>query len=186
MRSINNEETNVMKRIIKFELKILLLAIAAVSLCTGILFAQATKGSYTTTADVPLRSGPGSNYEALTTLPKGIQINVVGKEGYWLKVESKHGGKPGYIDEQFAARDGATNAAPAKTPATTIAGPYRTLRDIDLRQGPGTKYPTVAKVPADVKVNVVRAEGDWLRVESKKGGKPGYLDKRDVERWQDR
>jgi hypothetical protein len=28
-----------------------------------------------------------------------------------------------------------------------------------------------------LKVNVVRAEGDWLRVESKKGGKPGYLEK---------
>ena len=175
-----------MKRIIEFKLKIFLLAIVAVSLFGGILYAQATKGSYTTTADVPLRSGPGSNYDAITTLPKGIQINVVGKEGYWLKVESKHGGKPGYIDEQFAARNGATKTAPAKTAAGSVAGPYRTLREIDLRQGPGTKYPTVAKVPSDVKVNVVRAEGDWLRVESKKGGKPGYVDKRDVERWQDR
>jgi hypothetical protein len=43
----------------------------------------------------------------------------------------------------------------------------------------------VARIPADIKVNVVRAEGDWLRVESKKGGKPGYVDKRDVERWRD-
>jgi len=29
---------------------------------------------------------------------------------------------------------------------------------------------------------VVRAEGDWLKVESKRGGKPGYIEKRDVER----
>jgi D-alanyl-D-alanine carboxypeptidase len=175
-----------MQRTVKFELKIFLLAVAAVSLCTGILFAQAAKGTYITTADVPLRSGPGSNYQAITTLPKGIQIDVVGKEGYWLKVESKHGGKPGYIDEQFAARDAATNSAPSKAPAASVAGPYRTLREINLRQGPGTKYPTVARIPADIKVNVVRAEGDWLRVESKKGAKPGYVDNRDVEHWRDR
>ena len=173
-----------MKQTIRIKLKLFLLAIAAFSLFTGILYAQATKGSYTTTADVPLRSGPGSNYEAITTLPKGIQINVVGKEGYWLKVESKHGGKPGYIDEQFAARDAGSKSAPAKTAASSVAGPYRTLREVELRQGPGTKYPTVTRIPADIKVNVVRAEGDWLRVESKKGGKPGYVDKRDVERWQ--
>jgi len=174
-----------MKRTIKVELKIFLLAIAAVSLSAGIVFAQAAKGSYTTTADVPLRSGPGSNYAAITTLPKGIQINVVGKEGYWLKVESKHGGKPGYIDEQFAARDTGSKSAPAKATGNSVAGPYRTLRAVELRQGPGTKFSTVAKIPADIKVNVVRAEGDWLRVESKKGGKPGYVDKRDVERWRD-
>jgi uncharacterized protein YraI len=165
---------------------IFLLAIVAVSALSSALYAQATKGSYTTTADVPLRSGPGANHEVITTLPKGIQINVVGKEGYWLKVESKHGGKPGYIDEQFAKPNAPVKTAQVKAPATSVAGPYRTLREIELRQGPGTKHPTVAKIPADITVNVVRAEGDWLRVESKKGGKPGYVEKRDVERLRDR
>jgi hypothetical protein len=41
----------------------------------------------------------------------------------------------------------------------------------------------MAKLPAGIKVNVVRAEGDWLRIESKRGNKPGYLEKRSVERW---
>ena len=175
-----------MKQTIRIRLRTALLAIVAATLFIGAVYAQTTKSSYTTTADVPLRSGPGSNYEVITTLPKGIQINVVGKEGYWLKVESKHGGKPGYIDEQFATRDVTTKTTQTKSPTTSVAGPYRTQREIDLRQGPGTKYPAVAKIPADIKVNVVRAEGDWLRVESKQGAKPGYVDKRDVERWRDR
>src|SRR4030095_7711981 len=59
--------------------------------------AQAARGSYTTTADVSLRSGPGMKYPVVTTLPKGTNINVVGREGYWLKVESKHGGQPGFM-----------------------------------------------------------------------------------------
>lgn len=175
-----------MMRTVKIQLKIFSLAIMAVSLFSGIVYAQTTKGTYTTTADVPLRKGPGNFHEVTTTLPKGININVVGKEGYWLKVESKHGGKPGYIDEQFAKP--ATPQQTAQTTGSTnpIAGPYRTLRELDLREGPGTKYPTVARLPADIKVNVVRAEGDWLRVESKRGSKPGYLEKREVERWRDR
>lgn len=175
-----------MRQILASRWKVFLSVVLAVSALGGALYAQATKGSYTTTADVPLRSGPGSNHDVITTLPKGIQINVVGKQGYWLKVESKHGGKPGYIDEQFATRDATTKPAQAKASPTWVAGPYRTLREIDLRQGPGTKYPTVTKIPADIKVNVTRVEGDWLRVESKKGGKPGYLEKRDVERLRDR
>jgi len=151
--------------------------------------AQQIKGPYETTGEVPLREGPGNFHKIVTTLPKGIQINVVGKEGYWLKVESKHGGKPGYVDEQFArpATAATTAAAPAaQSPFTAVAGPYRTLREIDLRETPNAKSRVVTRLPADIKVNVIRSEGIWLRVESKKGGKPGYVDKRDVERWKDR
>jgi len=175
-----------MRHVFVMQLRIFFSAIVAVGLLSAWSYAQTTKGAFTTTADVPLRSGPGNFHEVITTLPKGININVVGKEGFWLKVESKHGGKPGYIDEQFAKPSTAAQTAQTMASTSPIAGPYRTLKELDLREGPGTKYPTVAKIPADIKVNIVRAEGDWLRVESKKGGKPGYLDKRDVERWRDR
>jgi len=141
----------------------------------------AISGTYITTADVSLRSGPGVSYPVLTTLPRGIKIKVVGREDYWLKVESKHGDAPGYIDEQFAAPEGSTKTSTTTPPPPT--GAYRTLVDVELRQGPGASYPVVARLPSGIKVNVVRAEGDWLRVESKHGGKPGYLEGRFVERW---
>jgi D-alanyl-D-alanine carboxypeptidase len=152
----------------------------------GAVFAQTNRSSYTTTADVPLRSGPGANYSVIATLPKGIRVNVVGKEGYWLKVESKHGAQPGYIDEQFATSDAAPKNRRTKASAASVAGRYRTLKEISLRQGPGAKYPMVARIPADIIVHVTGAEGEWLRVESNRGGKPGYVEKRDVEPWTER
>ncbi len=166
-------------------LTILSLALSG-TVAANLAHAQPTK-SYQTTADVPLREGPGNFHKVITTLPKGININVVGKEGNWLKVESKHGGKPGYIDDQFA-RPGTAAATPAaqSAPAAYVAGPYRTLREQDLRETPSANARVVTRLPADIKVHVVRAEGDWLRVESKRGGKPGYIEKRDVERWRDR
>lgn len=153
-------------------------ASALIALSLG---AAALSGTYITTADVSLRSGPGMNYPVVTTLPKGIKINVVGRQGYWLKVESKHGDAPGYIDEQFAAPGGSPENNAAQRPQ--LRGAYRTLVDVDLRQGPGAKYPVVARLPSGIRVNVVRADGDWLFVESKHGGKPGYLERRFVERW---
>jgi len=145
------------------------------------LDASAISGTYIATANVSLRSGPGVSYPVLTTLPKGTKINVVGRQGYWLKVESKPGDALGYIDEQFAAPEGiAENSITNKPPPK---GVYRTLVDVDLRQGPGASYPIVARLPSGIKVHVVRTEGDWLRVESKHGGKPGYLEKKFVERW---
>jgi uncharacterized protein YraI len=148
-----------------------------------VALAQATKGSYLTTADVNLRSGPGTKYDVLTTIPKGVKVNVVGQEGGWLKVESTQGNKPGYISEKYARPLETQQVAQAKTATPSVAGAYRTLRDVELRDGPDAKSKVVATLPAGIKINVVRAEGDWLRVESKKGGKPGYVEARTVERW---
>jgi uncharacterized protein YraI len=169
------QHTNVSRR------SIVLVFLLMFELYASLVLAQSTKGTYSTTADVPLRSGPGMNYEVITTLPKGITVNVVAREGYWLKVESMHGGKAGYIDEQFAQPASAVQSTSPKGPTPSVAGPYRTLSDIELRAGPGMNYPVVANLPSGIKVNVVRAEGDWLRIESKKGAKPGYLEKRSVE-----
>lgn len=171
------------KKILSFTAFFIIL-LSGLIFSSAIIDAQTTRGTYTTTADVPLRAGPGTNHPVITTLPKGIKINVVGKEGYWLKVESKHGDKPGYIEERFARLETtAKKTAPKPATPTSVAGAYRTVKDVDLREGPGTKYKVVTKLPAGLKVNVVRAQGDWLRVESKKGGEPGYLEKKSVERW---
>jgi uncharacterized protein YgiM (DUF1202 family) len=143
-------------------------------------------GSYITTTDVHVRKGPGTKFEVVATIPKGVKVAVVGREDHWLRIESKHGNKPGYIDEQYARPLTAQQAPQNKTVVASVTGPYKTIREIDLREGPGSKYKTLTKLPAGIKINVVGAEGEWLRVESKHGGKPGYVDKRDVERWTQR
>jgi uncharacterized protein YgiM (DUF1202 family) len=146
------------------------------------VLAQTTRGTYVTTADVNLRKGPGTNYEIVTTIPKDVSVNVVAKEGRWLRVESKHGGQPGYIDEQYARPVGA-QPAQSKTSSFSSAGTYRTLREADLREGPSATSKLITKLPANIKINVVRSEGNWLRVESKHGDRPGYVERQSVEPW---
>ncbi len=53
-------------------------------------------------ADTQVRRGPGSHYEAVANVSKGIKINVVGMEEGWLKVKSKHGKPAGYVDSNYA------------------------------------------------------------------------------------
>jgi uncharacterized protein YgiM (DUF1202 family) len=149
----------------------------------GAAGAQTVQGTYVTTADVNLRKGPGTKYEVVTTIPKNVKISVVGKEGYWLKVESKHGGKPGYIDEHYATPVSGEQSARTKTSPLASAGPYRTLRETDLREGPALTSKVITKLPANIKIYVVRSEGEWLRVESKHGGRPGYVEKQSAEPW---
>ena len=130
---------------------------------------------YVTTADAQLRKGPGGKYDVIQTIPKETKIYVVGKEGAWLKVQSKYGRQTGYIEDQYA-RPIATPITKSKTPAGP--GAYVTTGEVVLREGPGTKYKVLRKIPRDTKINVLRIDGNWLRVESKSGNPSGYIDKR--------
>ena len=60
------------------------------------------EGKYETVADTQVRSGPGLHYPVVANIPKGTKLNVVEEEKGWLKVESKRGNKPGYVDASLA------------------------------------------------------------------------------------
>jgi uncharacterized protein YraI len=71
-----------MRRIMLSRRSAVLVFLLVFGLSEGKILAQVVRGSYTTTADVALRSGPGMKSPVVTTLPKEIAINVVGREGY--------------------------------------------------------------------------------------------------------
>jgi uncharacterized protein YraI len=132
-----------------------------------------SQGIYTTTATVNVRKGPGTNYQTVAKIPKGTSVQVVGKQGPWLKVQSKHGNPPGYIDERFAL----PRKEKAAPPQASSPGMYTTTATVNVRRGPGTSHAIVAKIPKNSKVQVVGAEGDWLKVQSKHGNPAGYIQK---------
>lgn len=135
---------------------------------------------YETTADVKVRSGPGNQYKAVADIKAGTKVNAAATDGEWLKIVSKVGNPPGYIPERYAK--------PTGTPITKKsffgAGSYTATADTPVREGPGSHYKAVAKITKGMKVQVVDAEGGWLKVQSKHGNPPGYIEKRFAERQQ--
>jgi uncharacterized protein YgiM (DUF1202 family) len=136
---------------------------------------------YITTGDVKVRSGPGTQHKTVAEVKKGTRVNVAGREGKWLRIISKQGNPPGYIDERFAQPTGEQPKA-----APGVQGSYTTTADTYVRKGPGLEYGIITKIPEGTKVHVVGGESGWLKVESKYGKPPGYIDKSYVERLPDR
>jgi uncharacterized protein YgiM (DUF1202 family) len=133
---------------------------------------------YTTTDDVKVRNGPGTRYKIIAEIKSGTKVNVAGRESGWLRVVSKKGNPPGYIDERFA-KPATGSSAQATAPAQ---GTYLTIADAYVRESPGLHYKAVAKIEKGKEVNVVGEEGDWLKVQSLHGRPPGYIEKRYAER----
>ncbi len=134
-----------------------------------------------------LRSGPGTEFEVVETVPAGTSVTVVGRNpaGDWLQLEDGNWifaalvdnvpedlpvVEPGAPEETASPTPVATAEAiptpeaetaptPADTPATRV--------ESNLRSGPGLDFPVVRVVPADTPLTLVgrNEEGDWLQLE---------------------
>jgi len=165
------------RRIFSLVAATLLLASAAVSKPEAAAAAEQT-WPYVTTDNVKVRSGPGTQYRVVAEIKSGTKVNVAASDRGWLKVISKRGNPPGYIPEQSAQATG----EPIKKKSFFAAGSYIATADTPVREGPGLHYKTVAKITKGMKVQVVDAEGNWLKVQSKHGNPPGYIEKRVAQR----
>ena len=128
---------------------------------------------YITTENTQVKAGPGPQFRTLAQIPQNAKVQVVGRDGDWVLIVSKKGNAPGFIE--LASVKPSSGEEP-ESPAPKVEGQFETLTGTHVRSGPGLNYPVVADIGKGTKINVVGEENGWLKVESKRGNKPGYVD----------
>ena len=109
-----------------------------------------------TTANLNMRTGPGTSYGVVTVIPKGAQVSVSGYSGDWAQVS--YGGKNGYAHGSYL-----------KNPAAVVR---YTTGNLNMRSGPGTSYSVILVIPKGAEVAVLDSSSTWYKVSY--GGKTGY------------
>lgn len=97
---------------------------------------------------VNMRSGPGTRYQVNWQLEKGYPLQVIARKGTWLKVRDFEN------DQGWIAR-----AVVGTTPHYIVKVPVA-----NMRKGPGTRYPIVAKA---VRYDLLRTKErrvGWVKV----------------------
>lgn len=131
---------------------------------------------YVTVENTKLRSGPGPQFRGIADIPANAKIHVVGRDGDWALLISKKGNAPGFVElAAIKPGEGETDKPEFGEPRR-VEGRYETVSDTQVRNGPGLHYPTLADIAQGTKLNVVEEEKGWLKVESRRGNKPGYVD----------
>jgi uncharacterized protein YgiM (DUF1202 family) len=128
---------------------------------------------YITTENTHVKAGPGPQFRTIAQIPQNRKVQVVGRDGDWVLIVSKKGNAPGFIE--LASVKPSSGEEP-ESPAPKVEGQFETLTGTQVRSGPGLHYPVVADIGKGTKINVVGEENGWLKVESKRGNKPGYVD----------
>jgi N-acetylmuramoyl-L-alanine amidase len=129
--------------------------------------------SYTTVENTRVRTGPGTEFRSIAEIGANSKVNVVGRDGDWVLIVSKKGNAPGFIE---LAAVKAVDASAKQTLNPHAEGKYEAAAEVNVRSGPGLHYPVLAKISKGTKLNVVEEENGWLKVESKRGNEPGYVE----------
>ena len=109
-----------------------------------------------TTADLNLRSGPGTQYSVIAVMPKGTSVTVLSISGSWAKVI--YGSKEGYAHTAYMTQ------VNTQTMVTTA--------NLNMRTGPSTSYSIIRVIPNGAEVKVLSTSNGWARVVY--GGSEGY------------
>ena len=128
---------------------------------------------YVTIENTKLRTGPGAQFRTISEIRRDAKVQVVGRDGDWALIVSKKGNPPGYIE---MASIEPSSSGGKELSASPIDRKYESLVDTRVHSGPGLHYPVVAEIKKGTKINVVDEEKGWLKIESKRGNKPGYVE----------
>ncbi|MGL4774115.1 MAG: SH3 domain-containing protein [Clostridium sp.] len=124
-----------------------------------------------------VRSGAGTNYSVIASLPKNKKVEIVGESGDWYKI--KFDGKEGYASKQYIKVDSGSNESkpepPKPQPEPSKTGTVNVSTSLNVRSGAGTNYSIVASLSKGKKVEIIGESGDWYKI--KFDGKEGYASK---------
>ncbi len=99
-------------------------------------------------ATVNLRSAPGMQANVLWQINRGYPLQVLGREGTWLKVQDFEG------DEGWVAQ-----SVTATTPHHVVK-----VKAANLRAGPGAEHPVVEKAVYGQVLRTALRQAEWVQV----------------------
>ncbi|TCN24135.1 SH3 domain-containing protein [Mesobacillus foraminis] len=127
---------------------------------------EAAEVTYTVNAtNLNVRSGAGTNYSKIGSLPNGSKIQVIQKlNNGWYKISYK--GRTGYVSGTYVKTSGSSSAS---------ASIYTVTADIlNVRSGAGTNYARIGQLKQGTILKGIQKAGNgWYRISFQ--GKTGYV-----------
>ncbi len=125
-----------------------------------------------TTVNLNMRSGAGTGYSILLTIPKGTSLKIESISGTWAKVS--YSGRTGYVSTAYLVSSSAPAPAPAPVPEVPTAEDWRsTTANLNMRSGAGTGYSILTTIPKGTSLRIESLSGTWAKVSY--SGRTGYV-----------
>lgn len=127
-----------------------------------------------------LRSGPGTGYGKVGQALRGMRLEVLQRQGDWVKVKTPSG-QVAWVAGWLVTAPGATPPpiAPPQAPSfEDLSGQLATASpksgSLNVRSGPGTTFAVMGQVQASRAYPALGKQGDWIKV-TLPDGRAGWI-----------
>ncbi|MDQ0177154.1 N-acetylmuramoyl-L-alanine amidase [Bacillus chungangensis] len=137
--------------------------------------------SYVNATSLNVRSGPGTNYQAIGSLKQNAKVTVHEISNGWAYISA--GSLKGYVSAKYlqqeeVPKEPETPVTPPKEPETppAVQEPvvrYVNVDSLNVRSGPGVNYGVIGALTYNTKVTVNETTGDWSSITA--GNLKGYV-----------
>lgn len=119
-----------------------------------------------------VRGGPGTEYDQLGTLPSGTALSVLARAGEWFKAQQADGTIVWVTAELLAVDQTAAALLPNATDIPALPPPRIGVvaeEGLNLRDGPGTDYIGMTRLPRGLQLDLIARYNDWVQVQTADG-----------------
>lgn len=128
-----------------------------------------------------LRSGPGTSYAAAGQVLRGMRLEVLQRQGDWIKVRTP-AGKEAWVAGWLVTAPGTATppaAPPPQAPAfEDLSGQLATAAPksgvLNVRSGPGTSFAVMGQVQASRSYPALGKQSDWIKI-ALPDGREGWI-----------
>lgn len=134
--------------------------------------AEADLGTATLNTDgasLNLRSGPGTDYSSLISIPGSATLNITGIDNGWYK--TSYNDFEGYVSSDYVTLSDSAGSDPSPSPSIGILNTDGA--SLNLRSGPGTDYSSLISIPANAVLTLTGLEDGWYKTSY--SGFEGYV-----------
>ena len=131
-----------------------------------------------------IRSGPGTEYAWLGSVPRDGQVRVIGESGSWYQITTLDGAVTGYMSKNFLTIISSGNgynydntSVPISSNISATIGYVVGTAALNVRSGPGTQYSMIGSLPMGERVYITAESGAWYLISSSDLSLKGYVSK---------
>ena len=119
-------------------------------------------GTVTASSSLNIRSGAGTNYSIIGSLPSKASVQILETLSGWYKI--KYSNLTGYVSSQYVSVNTSSDASSSSASTQNKVGTVTASSSLNIRSGAGTNYSIIGSLPSKASVQILEALNGWYKI----------------------